>query len=384
MLADTQAALRSTDVGHNAGTNVAPLKLELVMVRANLNASITEFTNRLSDLAMNNNALPEVIALKVEVAELRANMLTADNHRICASLPFSSEKDPAFQALMREVTTLRSHVTTSSPAPSFALETDNTFLGLCTAVQEDKQRMEDIVNALPPPEFYDAITAMCTHISSLYSKAAEAGRISTAMAPSSASAAHGPTRLLTAAIPSLFMLAPPAPPLLVARLPTIAAAPSNVFLPAVIGNTGSATGTPSHMFHTALTVAPNTFGTLVVTKPFTVPTVLVPPILAATKRSASTSGGSAAKHQRLEGFQNPWPSVLFGPVTISASTKQALNALTVSAITYLVQLAANAGQHCTIGSDDITSTQVDRSSLNTLSIRFKLHDKAALFCALVD
>jgi hypothetical protein len=114
--------------------------------------------------------------------------------------------------------------------------------------------MEDIVNTLPPPEFYDAITAMHADISLLYSKAAEAGRISTAMAPSSASAAHGPTRPLTAAIPSLFMSAPPASPSLVARLPTIATAPSNVFLPAVVGNTGSATGAPSHMFHTASTV----------------------------------------------------------------------------------------------------------------------------------
>jgi hypothetical protein len=58
--------------------------------------------------------------------------------------------------------------------------------------------------------------------------------------------------------------------------------------------------------------------------------------------------------------------------------------LTVSAITYLVQLAANMGQHCTIESNNIASTQVDRSSLNTLSICFKSRDKAALFCALVD
>ncbi|KAJ7841075.1 hypothetical protein B0H14DRAFT_3457693 [Mycena olivaceomarginata] len=228
MLADTQAALRSMDVGHNAGTNVTPLKLELAMVQADLNTSITEFANRLSDLAANNNALPKVRALKVEVAELRADMLAADNHRIRAGSPFSLERDPAFQALTREVAALR--------------------------LREDKQRMEDIVNTLPPPEFYDAITAMRADISLLYSKAAEAGRISTAMAPSSASAAHGPTRPLTAAIPSLFMSAPLAPPSHVARLPTIATTPSNVFLPAVIGNTGSTTGAPFPMFHTASTV----------------------------------------------------------------------------------------------------------------------------------
>ncbi|KAJ7785518.1 hypothetical protein B0H14DRAFT_2630500 [Mycena olivaceomarginata] len=87
MLADTQAALRSMDVGHNAGTNVTPLKLELAMVQADLNTSITEFANRLSDLAANNNALPKVRALKVEVAELRADMLAADNHRIRAVRP---------------------------------------------------------------------------------------------------------------------------------------------------------------------------------------------------------------------------------------------------------------------------------------------------------
>ncbi|KAJ7788307.1 hypothetical protein B0H14DRAFT_2628407 [Mycena olivaceomarginata] len=384
MLADTQATLRNTGVGHNAGTDVAPLKLELAMMRADLNASVTDFANRLSDLGANDSILPEVVALKAELAELRTDMLAADNQRIRASSPFSSERDAAYQALIREVAALRSRVTTSSTSQPLALETDNTFLALCAAVQEDKQRMEDIVNALPPPEFYDAITAMRADISSLYSKAAEAGRITTAMAPSSASAVHGPTRSLAAAVPSLFMPAPPAPPPLVARLPTIAPVPSNIYMPAVTGNAGATTSAPPHMFHTSAPLAPNAFASSVATQPFNMPTALEPPTAAATKRSASTSGGSAGKRQRLDGFQNPWPDVLFGPVTISASTKQALNALTISAISYLVQLAANAGQHCTIGSEDIASTQVDRSSPNTLSIRFKSRDKGTLFCALVD
>ncbi|KAJ7863648.1 hypothetical protein B0H14DRAFT_3444007 [Mycena olivaceomarginata] len=370
MLADTQATLRSTGVGHNAGNDVAPLKLELAMV--------------LSDLGANDSILPEVVALKAELTELRTDMLAADNQRICASSPFSSERDAAYQALIREVAALRSCVTTSSTSQPLALETDNTFLALCAAVQEDKQRMEDIVNALPPPEFYDAITTMRADISSLYSKAAEAGRITTAMAPSSASAVHGPTRPLAAAVPSLFMPAPPAPPPLVARLPTIAPVPSNIYMPAVTGNTGPTTSAPPHMFHTSAPLAPNAFASSVATQHFIMPTALEPPTAAATKCSASTSGGSAGKHQRLDNFQNPWPDVLFGPVTISASTKQALNALTISAIYYLVQLAANAGQHCTIGSEDIASTQVDHSSPNTLSIRFKSRDKGTLFCALVD
>jgi hypothetical protein len=74
--------------------------------------------------------------------------------------------------------------------------------------------------------------------------------------------------------------------------------------------------------------------------------------------------------------------VLFGPVTISNSNKAALSALTTGAINYLVQVAANSGQHCVM--EDISSTQVYCSSPNTLSIRFKSRDKAVLFCALVE
>jgi hypothetical protein len=115
----------------NAARNISDMTPTQPRCPLTLNASITEFTNRLSDLAANNNALPKVIALKVEVAELRADMLAADNHCIRAGLPFSSERDPAFQVLTREVAALQSRVTASSPAPSLALEMDNTFLGLC-------------------------------------------------------------------------------------------------------------------------------------------------------------------------------------------------------------------------------------------------------------
>ncbi|KAJ7842362.1 hypothetical protein B0H14DRAFT_3456897 [Mycena olivaceomarginata] len=322
MLADTQAALGSTDVAPNGGTNVAPLKLKLAMVRADLNASVTEF---------------------VEVAELCADLLTADNPRICASSPFSLERDPAFQALTREVAALCSHISSSSPAPPLALEMDNTFLGLCAAIQEDKQRMEDIMNALPPPEFYNTITAMYTDISSLYSKAAEAERTRVALPASSASAAHGSTRALTSAIPPLFI-------------------PQQYVPASSCREHGSSyrRSFPHVPYHIGR--GPQHIRPLGRPQPFTMPTVLEPPVLATTKRSASTSGGSASKRQRLEGFQNPWPDVLFGPITILASTKQALNALTVSTITYLVQLAANTGQHCTIGSDNVASTQVDCSS----------------------
>jgi hypothetical protein len=114
------------------------------------------------------------------------------------------------------------------------------------------------------------------------------------------------------------------------------------------------------------------------------PAVFDPAVLAAPKRSAPPSGGPAGKRARIEVLQNAWPDVLFGPVTISNSNKAALSALTTRAINYLVQVAANSGQHCVIGEEDISSTQVYRSSPNTLSIRFKLRDKAVLFCALVE
>jgi hypothetical protein len=76
--------------------------------------------------------------------------------------------------------------------------------------------------------------------------------------------------------------------------------------------------------------------------------------------------------------------VLFGPVTISSSTKPALKALASAAITYLVQAVGNLGQYCALGEEDIASTQVDRSNANTLSIRFKSREKATMFCTLVE
>jgi hypothetical protein len=61
-----------------------------------------------------------------------------------------------------------------------------------------------------------------------------------------------------------------------------------------------------------------------------------------------------------------------------------LKSLAISAINYLVRIAAGSGQLCAIGEEDVASTQIDRSSTNTLSIRFKSREKATLFCALVE
>ncbi|KAJ7839592.1 hypothetical protein B0H14DRAFT_3458654 [Mycena olivaceomarginata] len=68
----------------------------------------------------------------------------------------------------------------------------------------------------------------------------------------------------------------------------------------------------------------------------------------------------------------------------SAANKPVLKSLAITAINYLVRVAASSGQHCAIGEDDVASTQMDRSSLNTLSIRFKSREKATLFCSLVE
>jgi hypothetical protein len=72
ILADTHASLRNTDGGQNNDTDVAPLQLELARVRADLNASVADFTCRLAGLDSGDNARPDVLALKAEVAELRA------------------------------------------------------------------------------------------------------------------------------------------------------------------------------------------------------------------------------------------------------------------------------------------------------------------------
>jgi hypothetical protein len=61
-----------------------------------------------------------------------------------------------------------------------------------------------------------------------------------------------------------------------------------------------------------------------------------------------------------------------------------LKMLSTAAINHLIRIAAGSGQHVALGEEDVASTQVDRSSTNTLSIRFKSHEKAMLFCALVE
>ncbi|KAJ7838288.1 hypothetical protein B0H14DRAFT_3870139 [Mycena olivaceomarginata] len=363
ILADTHASLRNTDDGQNNGTDVAPLQLELARVRADLNASVADFAGRLAGLDSGDNARPDVLALKAEVAELRTDLLAANNQRILASPPFSVESDPSFQALARDVAALRSHIASSSSTPPFTLEKDNTLRGLYASLEGDRKRMDDIVNALPPPEFYDAFDTMRADITSLYSKAEDAER--------SRAAPLGPSRVHTSVVPSLFMSAPPGAPTSMGSLPTSTSTTArNMFLPA----TANLTAAPP-LFHVAPTMARNLFG---------VAGGLDSAALAAPKRSVPTFGGPASKRPRLDGSQNTSPDVLFGPVTISSSTKPALKALASAAIAYFVQVAGNSGQYCALGEEDIASTQVDRSGPNTLSICFKSREKATIFCTLVE
>jgi hypothetical protein len=347
ILADTQASIR----GASDVPDVGPLRLELARVRADLNSSISDFTNRLSELTSGRDPIPDVLALKAEVAELRADLLAGDNQRILASSGFSAESDPVFQALARDVSILRAHIESAPSSLPSTFERDSTFRSLSVSLEADRKRVEDIINALPPPEFYDAITAMRADITSLYAKADDAER----RAPSSLHT----TNTHASVAPALFTQAP--------------------------------LGAPT--MYLGSNIAPSTQITAMAPSPFhaapPVPRALFPPAgplesSSPAKRSAPAFGGLANKRQRLEVPQNPWPDVLFGPVTITASTKPALKALTSAAIRHLVQLAGNAGQYCTIGDDDIASTQIDRGFPNTLSIRFKSRDKASLFCALVE
>jgi hypothetical protein len=248
---------------------------------------------------------------------------------------------------------LHTHINSASPSLPSTWEKDNVFRSLSASLEANRKRVEDIINTLPPPEFYDAIADMRADITSLYFKADNAERsCTTSLVTTSAHASVAP---------SLFMQAP------------LGAA--KMLLPNNAPPTAPNASVPHSLFHAAPPVPCALFA----------PTGgLDSSTLGPLKCLAPVFGGVASKRPRFKAPQNPWPDVLFGPVTIMASTKPTLKALTSAAIRYLMQLAGNAGQYCTLGEEDIASTQINRSGPNTLSIRFKSCEKASLFCPLVE
>ncbi|KAJ7879511.1 hypothetical protein B0H14DRAFT_2708952 [Mycena olivaceomarginata] len=384
ILADTQSSLRNSDVGSADATDVAPLKLGLEAVRADLNHAVSEFSLRLSELGSGGEASPDLLALKFEVAELRADLLAAENHRMITATAASVENDPAFQALVRDVGSLRAYISSNPSAPAFVLEDDTSFRTLRSTVEADTLRMDNIINALPPPEFYDAIASMRGDITFLAAKAEKADRTRDALAISSVSPSIGSAVTHTSSIPSMFMPATAGTPATTARTMTIAHTPSSVFLPGLTSVTAQDGNARPTLFHSPQTMDHASIGLSNAPQPFTMPAALTAANLPALKRPALPFAGPAGKRARLDVAQHSWPDVLFGPVTISPSMRTDLKSLAVAAIKYLVRIAAESGQHCVIGEEDVASTQIDRSSTNTLSIRFKSREKATLFCALVE
>ncbi|KAJ7710063.1 hypothetical protein B0H14DRAFT_2646239 [Mycena olivaceomarginata] len=336
ILADTQAALHSSEGGPSMVADVAPLRLGVEAVRADLNDAVTDFSSRLSELGPARNSSPDVLALKVE--------------RMLSRPPSSPESDPAFHALVSEVAALRSYISANTPAPTPALEDNSAFQTLYSTVGAERQRMDDIINALPPPEFYDAIASMHGDITSLAAKLVEADRNRTTLPPASASA----------------------------PLPSGVAQRTALRLPLRGACRQSPPPPVAHFYRGYCS------GTLMPPPPFAMPAMLSQTALAAPKCPSFPLPDLAGKRPRLDVSQNAWPDILFGPVTISAANRKALKPMAIAAIKYLVQLALSSGQHCSIGEDDVASTQIDRSNPNMLSIRFKSHEKATLFCSLVE
>ncbi|KAJ7819360.1 hypothetical protein B0H14DRAFT_2600687 [Mycena olivaceomarginata] len=258
ILADTQVSM----CGASNVPNVGPLKLELARVRADLNSSISDFTNRLSELASGRDPIPDVLVLKAKVAELRTDLLAGDNQRILASSGFSAESDPVFQALARDISILRTHIESAPSSLPSTFERHSAFRSLSVSLEADRKR------------FYNAITAMRADITSLYSKADDAER-------------RAPSSLLTtnthaSVAPALFTQAPLGAP--------------TMYLGSNIAPSAQITAMAPSSFHAAPPVPRALFapaGGLESSSP--------------AKRSAPVFGGLANKCQRLEVPQNPWP-----------------------------------------------------------------------------